>query len=73
MITSASGKAETDAKVNAEVGKQGAMKLLFEKITGASAAFQGRTELNGSFQGERLAKTILENSLLYDFLDEWIS
>ncbi len=39
------------------------------KVTGASGTFQESAGFNGSFQGERLAKTILEDSLLYDFLD----
>lgn len=69
LVTSTSGGAEGDAKVSAELGKQSAMKLLFEKVTGASGTLQGSAGFNGSFQGERLAKTILENSLLYDFLD----
>ncbi len=69
LINSSSGGAEGDAKVTAELGKQSAMKLLFDKVTGASGSFQGSVGINGAFQGERIAKTILENSLLYDFLD----
>jgi len=36
LVTSVGGGAEGDAKVSAEIGKQSAMKLLFEKVTGAS-------------------------------------
>lgn len=69
LVTSVGGGAEGDAKVSAEIGKQSAMKLLFEKVTGASGTMEGSAGFNGSVQGERIAKTILENSLLYDFLD----
>lgn len=69
LVTSAEGGVEGGAKVSVEAGKQSAMKLLFEKVTGASGTLEGSVGFNGSVQGERIAKTILENSLLYDFLD----
>ncbi|MBM7837113.1 hypothetical protein JOC54_000344 [Alkalihalobacillus xiaoxiensis] len=69
LITNAGGTVKGNSEVTTEVGKQGAMKLLFEKAIGASGTFHAGLGTNGSFQGERIAKTILENSLLYDFLD----
>lgn len=68
LISNTNGGVEADADGSASMGKESAMKLLFEKVTGATGTLQAGGGLNGSFHGERIAKTILENSLLYDFL-----
>ena len=44
-------------------------KTIFEKMTGLSGSVTFSAASSGGVQGNKIAKTILENSLLYDFLD----
>lgn len=62
---------ETDVAIDAEgsIGKNSALKTIFEKMTELSGSFTFSTTSSGGIQGNKIAKTILENSLLYDFLD----
>ncbi|MGK0606362.1 DUF6414 family protein [Enterococcus gilvus] len=69
LINQASGDAKGEVKATAEAGKQSAVKTVFEKLSGLSGNIQGTLSASGTIQGDRIAKTILENSLLYDFLD----
>ncbi|MCK1227900.1 DUF6414 family protein [Streptococcus uberis] len=60
-----------DAQIIGEVslGKNSALKTIFEKMAGLSGAASISSSGSGAIQGNKIAKTILENSLLYDFLD----
>ncbi|NQO74236.1 hypothetical protein HO952_04020 [Streptococcus suis] len=60
-----------DAQITGEVslGKNGALKTIFEKMAGLSGGGSVSSTTSGAIQGNKIAKTILENSLLYDFLD----
>ena len=69
LMNQVSGDANVNVKASAEVGKQSTATKLFEKLTGFSGNAQAGFSASGAFQGERIAKTILENTLLYDFLD----
>ncbi|MFS0688765.1 DUF6414 family protein [Sporosarcina sp. 179-K 8C2 HS] len=69
LVNEVSGGANADAKASAEAGKQSALKLLVEKATGLTGNVQASLGASGGFHGERIAKTIIENTLLYDFLD----
>lgn len=69
LVNETSGGIDADAKVSASVGKQSAVKAVFEKLTGMSGSAEGQFGLSGTIHGERIAKTLLENTLLYDFLD----
>lgn len=69
LMDQVSGGASAGVKASAEIGKQSTATKLFEKLTGFSGNVQGGFSASGAFQGERIAKTILENTLLYDFLD----
>lgn len=62
---------ETGMEVDAEgtIGKNSALKTIFEKMTGLSGSVTLSATSSGGIQGNKIAKTILENSLLYDFLD----
>lgn len=52
-----------------EFGKQSAVKQIFDSLLGMSASASASAGINGNITGERVAKTILENTLIYDFLD----
>ncbi len=52
-----------------EFGKQSAVKQIFDSLLGMSASASASAGINGNITGERVAKTILENTLIYDF---WI-
>lgn len=69
LVNETNGGIDADAKVSASVGKQSAVKAVFEKLTGMSGSAEGQFGLSGTIHGERIAKTLLENTLLYDFLD----
>ncbi|EHU3551943.1 hypothetical protein KY510_002957 [Listeria monocytogenes] len=68
LITAADGKAEADVKAEGEIGKQGLLNKLFQHAMGLSASVKADFGIEGSVEGHRIATTILENSLLYDFL-----
>ena len=63
------GSASGESKVNMEFGKQSAVKQIFDSLLGMSASASASAGINGNITGERVAKTILENTLIYDFLD----
>lgn len=69
LVNEVSGEADTEVNASAAVGKQSAIKAVFEKLTGLSASVEGQVGLSGTVHGGRIAKTLLENTLLYDFLD----
>lgn len=69
LVNEASGEAGGEVKASAAAGKQSAVKTVFEKLTGLSATVEGQVGVSGTVQGGRIAKTLLENTLLYDFLD----
>ncbi|PKE62540.1 DUF6414 family protein [Macrococcoides caseolyticum] len=63
------GSASGEAKVSMEIGKQSALKQIFDSLIGMSTNASINAGINGNITGERVAKTILENTLIYDFLD----
>ncbi|EHV0691758.1 DUF6414 family protein [Listeria monocytogenes] len=68
LITATDGKADGSVKVQGEIGKQGFLNKLFQHGIGLSASAGAELGIEGSVEGHRIATTILENSLLYDFL-----
>ncbi|MDT9539527.1 DUF6414 family protein [Streptococcus mutans] len=69
LMTAQDGNIEAEASAEVKVGKNSAVKAIFEKFTGISGSAELSVSGNGNIQGEKIAKTILENTLLYDFLD----
>lgn len=69
LVNQISGKVDGDSNVGASIGKQSAVKAVFEKLTSLSASVDGNIGISGDVHGGRIAKTLLENTLLYDFLD----
>lgn len=68
-IKNFSGKLGGDANIEAMVDqKDGAMQL-FQRIAGLAGGVNAALGANGSMGGNRIAKTVIENSLLYDFLE----
>ncbi|HEC4202478.1 TPA: hypothetical protein R2V89_001417 [Staphylococcus aureus] len=58
------GSASGESKVNMEFGKQSAVKQIFDSLLGMSASASASAGINGNITGERVAKTILENTLI---------
>lgn len=69
LVNEVSGEADGGVKASAAAGKQSAVKAVFEKLTGLSGSIEGQVGVSGTVHGGRIAKTLLENTLLYDFLD----
>lgn len=68
-IRSLSGKIGADADLNANLDADGGMNKLARNFTGISAGIHSIIGANGSLNGNKIAKTVIENSLLYDFLE----
>lgn len=64
-----SGNLGADADAKADLGN-GGISFLAEKLSGLSVGAGGSMNGVGKIQGSRISKTLLENSLLYDFLTE---
>lgn len=69
LVNEVSGEAEGEAKASVNAGKQGTVKAVFEKLIGLSGSVEGQVGVSGAVHGGRIARTILENTLLSDFLD----
>ncbi|MDT2782826.1 DUF6414 family protein [Vagococcus fluvialis] len=69
LVNETEGNLEGEAKITAAAGKQSAVKTVFERLTGFSGSAEGQVGISGTMHGGRIAKTLLENTLLYDFLD----
>lgn len=69
LVNEVSGEANGGVKASAAAGKQSAVKAVFEKLIGLSGSIEGQVGVSGTVHGGRIAKTLLENTLLYDFLD----
>lgn len=69
LVNEVSGEANGEVKASAAAGKQSAVKAVFEKLTGLSGSIEGQFGASGAIHGGRIAKTLLENTLLSDFLD----
>ncbi|WP_237580111.1 DUF6414 family protein [Candidatus Enterococcus huntleyi] len=69
LVNEVSGETNGELTANAAAGKHSAVKTFFEKITGLSASIEGQIGISGAVHGGKIAKTLLENTLLYDFLD----
>ena len=69
LVNEVSGEANGGVKTSAAAGKQSAVKTVFEKLIGLSGSIEGQVGVSGTVHGGRIAKTLLENTLLYDFLD----
>lgn len=68
-IRSMSGKIGADAGIKAQLDEDGGINKLARHISGLSAGINSMMEANGSFNGSKIARTVIENSLLYDFLE----
>ena len=68
-MTTLEGEIGVAIDAEGSIGKNSALKTIFEKMTGLSGSATLSTASSGGIQGNRIAKTILENTLLYDFLD----
>lgn len=69
LVNEVSGGANGEINASVAAGKQSAVKTFFEKVTGLSASFDGQVGTSGNVHSGKIAKTLLENTLLYDFLD----
>lgn len=69
LVNEVSGEANGGVKASAAAGKQSAVKTVFEKLIGLSGSIEAQVGVSGTIHGGRIAKTLLENTLLYDFLD----
>lgn len=64
-----SGKAGAETDVGASVKSDGGAMTILSKAVGIKGGFGANFGLSGSVDGNKIAKTVIENSLLYDFLD----
>ena len=62
-------EAKVQGDVEMSVGKTGAIKTIFEKLTGFGVSASITASGEAAIQSGKIAKTILENTLLYDFID----
>lgn len=69
LVNETEGNIDGEVKATAAAGKQSAVKTVFERLTGFSGSVEGQVGISGTMHGGRIAKTLLENTLLYDFLD----
>ncbi|MCJ0943932.1 DUF6414 family protein [Mammaliicoccus sciuri] len=69
LINREKGEGDAEASLGLDLGKQSALKQLFETMLGISGEAKIKGGVKGSVTGDRIGKTILENALIYDFLD----
>lgn len=70
LVSNLSGGAGADANVKAEADtNKGKVASFISKSAGLSGGIKGMLEGSGHLKGERIITTLIENSLLYDFLD----
>lgn len=69
LMSTMNSNAKGEASGSVNVGKSGAVKAIFDKFVGIGVSMDGTIGASGNFQGEKIARTILENSVLYDFID----
>lgn len=65
LVNEVSGGANGEINASVAAGKQSAVKTFFEKVTGLSASFDGQVGTSGNVHSGKIAKTLLENTLLY--------
>lgn len=70
LVNNLSGGAGAEASVKAEADTdKGKVANFISKSAGLSGGIKGMLDGSGHFKGERIITTLIENSLLYDFLD----
>ncbi|WKK69241.1 DUF6414 family protein [Brochothrix thermosphacta] len=69
LVNEVSGNVTGNVSIDAETGKQSALKYMFEKLSGFSGGIQAGISASGGLKGEKIARTLLENTLLGDFID----
>lgn len=69
LMSNLEGGIDTQLSGEFSIGKNSALKTIFEKMSGLSGNANISSKGSTAIQGNRIAKTILENSLLYDFID----
>lgn len=68
-IRSMTGKIGADADIKAQLDEDVGVNKLVSHISGLSAGINSMMGANGSLNGSKIARTVIENSLLYDFLE----
>ncbi|MEE6715198.1 DUF6414 family protein [Schleiferilactobacillus harbinensis] len=68
-IKNFSGKIGADTGIEGNVDMNGGTMGLLHKVSGIAGGVSAALGANGSVGGNRIAKTVIENSLLYDFLE----